>query len=137
MVKIDTERVHISFDHRSVSDRHQNWLRQVEINAGLNDLNPQPYWGFSDLEHTSGTKLHNCFYVQADVRKEKRGGREYFRYSKIQRLRGFDFSRFLEGIRTGNVLVDFDARTGHNHGTKFRLRQNFLPSLYSENLIIL
>jgi hypothetical protein len=28
------------------------------------------------------------------------------------------------------VLVDFDARTGHNHGTKFRLRQNFLPRLY-------
>ncbi len=28
------------------------------------------------------------------------------------------------------MLVDFDARTGHNHGTKFRLRQNFLPRLY-------
>jgi len=26
--------------------------------------------------------------------------------------------------------VDFDARTGHNHGTKFRLHQNKLPLLY-------
>jgi hypothetical protein len=135
MVTMDTERVQISFDYRRVSDRHQDWLLQVENNAGLNDLNPQPYWGFSDLEHTAGTKLHNCFYVQADMKREN--GWEYFRYCRIQRLRGFDFNHFLEGIRTGNVLVDFDARTGHNHGTKFRLRRSFLPSLYGEALIIL
>ncbi|HAB54736.1 MAG TPA: hypothetical protein DCE80_21595 [Ignavibacteriales bacterium] len=28
------------------------------------------------------------------------------------------------------MLVDFDARTGHNHGTKFRIKQNKLPLLY-------
>lgn len=27
---------------------------------------------------------------------------------------------------------DFDARTGHNHGTKLRLWQNKLPTLYEE-----
>ena len=33
-------------------------------------------------------------------------------------------------------LVDFDARTGHNHGTKFRMRQNCLPSFYEKATVI-
>lgn len=33
-------------------------------------------------------------------------------------------------------LVDFDARTGHNHGTKFRMRQNCLPDLYEIKIVI-
>ena len=32
----------------------------------------------------------------------------------------------------GDLLVDFDARTGHNHGTKFRLRKNAIINLYEE-----
>ena len=32
----------------------------------------------------------------------------------------------------GDMLVDFDARTGHNHGTKFRLRQDKFPTLYGK-----
>ena len=44
-------------------------------------------------------------------------------------LRGFNFEGFLKGLRENFVSVDFDARTGHNHGTKFRLRQNRLPDL--------
>jgi len=40
-------------------------------------------------------------------------------------------------LRKGNILIDFDARTGHNHGTKFRLRQNYFPSLYEESTEII
>ena len=76
----------------------------------------------------AGTKLLNCFYVQAKVKREK--GLEFYDYQKIQMLKGFNFEGFLRGLREGFVLVDFDARTGHNHGTKFRLRQNHLPDLY-------
>jgi hypothetical protein len=47
-------------------------------------------------------------------------------------LRGFTMEKFLNGLREGFVLVDFDARSGHNHGTKFRLRRNRLPDLYEE-----
>lgn len=37
-------------------------------------------------------------------------------------LQHFNFESFLNGIETGYVLVDFDARIGHNHGIKFRLK---------------
>lgn len=122
------EKILISFDSSSVSKDHSIWLNDVKIKTGLDELNPQPYWGFGDLEHKAGTKLLNCFYVQADVKKEN--GNEYFHFNKVVMLQTFSFEKFLNEIELGNILVDFDARTGHNHGTKFRLRQNCLPRLY-------
>ena len=119
----------ISFDANSVGSQHSDWLSKVKMRVGLDELNPQPYWGFNDLHHKAGTKLLNCFYVQADV--QKRGDREFYHYNKVIILQGFGFEKFLTTIEEGNVLIDFDARTGHNHGTKFRLRQNARPSLYS------
>jgi len=47
-------------------------------------------------------------------------------------LQKFSLDEFLKVIEKGNLLIDFDARTGHNHGTKFRLRQNAIQSLYAE-----
>jgi len=123
-------KVVVSFNSSEVDVRHSNWLKSVEETVGLGELNPQPYWGFDDLFHKAGTKLLNCFYIQADVKRVE--GREQFRYSKIIMLQKFSLERFIEAIEVGNILVDFDARTGHNHGTKFRLRQNAFPSLYDE-----
>ena len=96
--------------------------------AGLGELNPQPYWGFDDLEHKAGTKLLNAFYVQAEVKTEHK--KEYYHYAKIMMLQKFNFKGFLKTLGEGKIFVDFDARTGHNHGTKFRLRQDCLPMLY-------
>ena len=122
------EKVLISFNHQFVSDKHSSWLKEIEKNTGLEELNPQPYWGFADLAAKAGTKLHNSFYVQAEVKRKN--GIELYHYKKILKLSRFNFNGFLKGLREGFVLVDFDARTGHNHGTKFRLRQNRLPDLY-------
>ena len=80
-------------------------------------------------------KLLNCFYVQADVKKD--GGKEFFRYSKVLMLQTFNFEGFLNELEKGNILIDFDARTGHNHGTKFRLRKNCMPNLYEKATVII
>ncbi len=122
------KKVLISFDSKSVSDRHATWLKSVEQRINLGELNPQPYWGFDDLFHKAGTKLINCFYAQAQVKKEK--GNEYFMYNKILMLQKFSIDKFLDALENNDLLVDFDARTGHNHGTKFRLKQNRLADLY-------
>ena len=55
---------------------------------------------------------------------------------KAQMLELFDFEKFLKAIEEANILIDFDARTGHNHGTKFRLRQNCLPMLYKKTTVL-
>jgi len=61
----------------------------------------------------------------------------FYKYEKVTMLRKFDFDGFLRALESGNILVDFDARSGHNHGTKFRLRQDCLPILYGEQKIII
>jgi len=124
------KKVLISFDASAVADRHSDWLKSVKKRIGLKELDPQPYWGFDDLLHKAGTKLHNCFYVQAQVKRTE--GEEYFHYDKILMLKKLAIEKFVETIEDNDILVDFDARTGHNHGTKFRLKQNKLPDLYEE-----
>lgn len=130
MVVIDRKekKVLISFDAKNVDPRHKKWLMSVKKRVGLGEPDPQPYWGFDDLEHKAGTKLLNTFYVQAEVKTEK--GKVFYKYSKVMMLQGFNFEGFLRAMKEAKVLVDFDARTGHNHGTKFRLRQECLPMLY-------
>lgn len=134
MVKIDRNerKVLISFDASKVAPKHAAWLQEVNQRTGLGELQPQPYWGFDDLEHIAGTKLLNCFYVQADVKVSQEDGIERYRYQKVLMLQKFSFEGFLKAIEQAYVLIDFDARTGHNHGTKFRLRQNHLPALYEK-----
>lgn len=128
-------KVLISFDAKSVDMRHKEWLKILKKRVGLGELDPQPYWGFDDLEHKAGTKLLNAFYVQAEVKIERK--KEYYHYTKVMMLQKFSFDKFLKALEDGMILVDFDARTGHNHGTKFRMRQDGLPMLYEKAIVII
>lgn len=129
------KKVLISFNAKSVDVRHKKWLESVKKRTGLQELAPQPYWGFDDLEHKAGTKLLNTFYVQAETKIERK--KEYYRYTKVMMLQKFSFAGFLKALEKGYILIDFDARTGHNHGTKFRMRQDALPMLYERVTTIL
>lgn len=121
-------KIEISFNHKKVDERHSLWLEGVKKKIGLKELNPQPYWGFEDIFHKLGSKLHNCFYIEADAKRID--GKEFFKYEKIYKLSGLSLDKFIECFDRGLILVDFDARTGHNHGTKFRFRNSQLPALY-------
>lgn len=61
----------------------------------------------------------------------------HYHYHKIMMLEQFSFTKFLKELEKGNIHVDFDARTGHNHGTKFRVHSNRIPSLYKNQTHIL
>ncbi len=127
-------KVTVSFDSGQVDQRHQQWLKSVESRVGLAELDPQPYWGFSDLFHKAGSKLTNCFFVQAEVKRE--GKKEYFHFTQIEQLENLSLKQFLGSIEKGIILIDFDARTGHNHGTKIRMRNECLPKLYERVISI-
>ncbi len=131
VVNWDERKVMISFDSSRIPDRHDAWRETVKQDAGLGELEFQPYWGFDDLFHKAGTKLHNCFFIKALRKRED--GKEFFHYQEILMLKGLSQEKFINAIEAGVVLVDFDARTGHNHGTKFRISQAAIPSLYSES----
>ncbi len=128
IVDRNERKVLVSFDAGAVAEKHARWLESVERRVGLGELSPQPYWGFDDLEHKAGTKLLNCFFVQAETKRI--AGKLHFRYSKIFIMRSFRLEGLLRGLEQGYVFIDFDARTGHNHGTKFRLRRKQFPQMY-------
>lgn len=106
------------------------WLKSVEQRVGLDPLGPEPYWGFEDLKYAIGEKIKNCFYVVADAKTEK--SKESFLYKELYMLSGFSLEKFIACIEDGALLIDFDARTGHNHGTKFRIKQGYWKDLYSD-----
>ncbi len=113
-------------DIREIDESHSQWKLVVEDKS----LDPAPYWGFDDLTAIIGTKLHNCFYIGVEVRNKD----TEFRVSVIRRLQGIRKGRVREAISEGLIAVDFDARTGHNHGTKFRIKNGRLYALYDTNI---
>ncbi len=134
------KRVEIQFDSTYIDNRHTEWQRSVNERVGhLNNFDIVPYWGFDDLFHKAGVKLTNCFYVQADEKWEMVDGKRqnYFMYDYVLKLSHFDKDHFIKAIQDGKVYVDFDARSGHNHGTKFRIRYTDIPLLYENVEVII
>lgn len=128
-VKVDqpNQKVFIDYSFDEIDlETHQEWAN----NMRGKELEPQPYWGFNDLFHKAGTKLHNCFFARAEAKRMD--GVLHFHYQDIFMLQEFSLERFIAAIEAGQIYVDFDARTGHNHGTKFRLRVNSLVDLYAK-----
>jgi hypothetical protein len=134
-VEVDRQdgKVVVVFDRNKVSSDQSSWFNEV-IARGGGRIEHNPYWGFKDLYHKAGTKLKNCFFIKAESRKED--GSEYFRFKDFLMLKDLSLENFINAIESGDVYIDFDARTGHNHGTKFRIREKKIPDLYSESLII-
>ncbi len=121
------KKVLVSFDINKINTSdHPTWSALVSKKS----LEIQPYWGFDDLFHKVGTKLHNCFFVRAESKKSN--GNLHFHYKEIFMLQSLDKKKFIDAIANGDVYIDFDARTGHNHGTKFRLRGRSLIDLYEK-----
>lgn len=129
------QKIEISFDASTVAKKHSEWLESVNRRVGLQELSPQPYWGFDDIYHKAGTKLHNCFLIGCATKKIN--GLRHFKVQTIMILQKFSLEKWIEAFEHGLILVDFDARTGHNHGTKFRFRQNKFPELYESVTVVL
>lgn len=129
------ERVIIDFDAEQVATAYHAWrddaLRRLE--EPFRD-NP-PYWSFERVTTTAKKKLDSVLYALAAAR----GGRAYeeFHYERAWLLEGFILDRFLGAIEDGLVKIDFDARTGHNHGTKFRIKAVDFPDLYQDRIQVL
>lgn len=130
-VNREEEKIEIIFDSERVDESHQGWLSEV-IEKGGKTLPETPYWGFKDIFHKVGSKLHNCFFIQAESKQEN--NKEYFYYKNILMLKNISLEKFIDAIESGYLYIDFDARTGHNHGTKFRIREKSIPDLYETSI---
>ena len=124
-----TRKIEIIFDPIKVDKiRHEEWLKRV-LEHHKDGAKVLAYWDFDEINKKCVGKIRNAIYIIADARKVN--GQEEFKYEKIELLEDFSFNNLLRAIINGIVFIDFDARTGHNHGTKFRLKQNNWPALFS------
>jgi hypothetical protein len=127
--------VHIDFDIDRVEQHHGEWKSQILALQPEEVRILRPTWTFEKLEDVIKHKINNLIIVIADVRRMD--SKEEFLYNEAKLLRKPSLDRFLDAIEHDIVLVDFDARTGHNHGTKFRIRQNGWTMLYEEQTVLL
>ena len=131
----DDQKLVVTFDPSAIDSRHAEWVDSLKKRGSFQELSTQPYWGFEDLAAKLRDKLHNCFLVEADRRRVN--GKEEFFYRRVTKLESFSFDNFLKVAKEGGVIVDFDARTGHNHGTKFRVPASRLSSLYAKSEVVI
>lgn len=121
--------VDIVYNPDKTHERHTDWQKKVVSYHGEKEK-VIASWLFDDLQKKCVGKIRNTIYVVADSRMVRT--QEEFKYEKIELLEDFAFNNFLRGLINGKILVDFDARTGHNHGTKFRIKQNNWAVLFSK-----
>jgi hypothetical protein len=97
-------------------------------------IEPIPFWTFSEIEEKLHKKLMNLMYVSA--KSKVMDGSEYFLYDHIEAFINPSIEKFISLLEEGALYVDFDARTGHNHGTKFRIRSIRKCDLYKEHITV-
>jgi hypothetical protein len=74
--------------------------------------------------------------VEAERRRNSEGLEEFL-FKRVTIQSNFKFDWILELAENGIMKIDFDARTGHNHGTKFRIKSNYLPDLYENTQVVI
>lgn len=132
----EDNKVCIGFDSSKVLDSDASWLKTVKQRVGhLNNLDVVPYWNLDEIYAKTRTKLLNCFFVLAEEKRENQ--KQYFHYFKAYMLKNFSIKKFKDSLEEGYIVFEFDARSGHNHGTKCRITEELVPSLYEESKIVL
>lgn len=127
----EEDRIYVCFDADKISESFKDWIPD---RMTVQNSFQEPYWTFSTIKKKLQTKLNNTIYIQADKKKEGRD--TYFKYEHFLLLMDPSLDRFLNQLNQGAVYADFDARTGHNHGSKMRIIRDNLPDLFKTQIDI-
>jgi len=134
--KVNVDRINecifVTFDYTRIDDRHANWRRFIITGIGTSDVSPNPYWSFSTISNKLENKINNLLYFKAERKTEN--GIEFFKYNQFEAYTDPSLEKFLQLMEQGYLYIDFDARTGHNHGTKFRIKPLKKNELYANQV---
>lgn len=120
-------------DRTGVYETYGQWADDVDKRAAPNyrDLFPV-YYLLGDLIETAKQKLDHTLLV---FRQTKRiAGMRHYKYEEAYLFSGIKGEMIDLLIRKGSIAVDFDARTGHNHGTKIRVSKSHVGDLFERFL---
>lgn len=98
------------------------------------------YWEKDDLKKSFERKLPKLIFVKANSRGV--GKNEEFHFVEAYQLEGFSFEKFVDLITNGIIKIDIrigqypDGRT-HDHGTAFRVINNYIDELFDKKIRLL
>lgn len=135
-IKVDRhqEKIFFIFEPNLLQSKQEIWKRQLIDNGFFTSFDPVPFWTFETIQEKLDQKLKNTILMQVTSKKED--DKEFFNYKNFYAYIDPSIEKFLDLIETGGIAIDFDARTGHNHGTKFRIKKNLMLELYEEILTV-
>lgn len=122
------ERLFFDFFPDHVSPIYREWENGVLSNPLFSGWE-SPYWDFSVVDDAIREKLYNTIHMQ--VERREINGLMQVRYGSFRILGAATLERFLDAFERDAMVAEIDARTGHNHGTKLRVKQKEINSLYS------
>jgi hypothetical protein len=99
--------------------------------------NPAPYWKHDTLLNCLGAKLRRLIVVDGEIQTNPT---KRVIYRTATAYWEFKQTGFFQALVDGKVYIDFDARTKdqhnstlRNHGTKFRIKLDDIPSIYEHS----
>lgn len=111
-----------------------------KLNIKHKDFGIVAYFDIDELMNKLKTKLYeNLLLVLADTKKKQ--GKEYFRYKKAILLKNLSEDAFEQLFKDGLIVWEFRMHIKENgavrdHGPGFRISENHINKLYSENKVI-
>jgi hypothetical protein len=124
----------------SASDRtkaygtYGDWLNDVESRSLHYSKVLPVFWERKYVDDEIRNKLDNTLFCL--VKSKVVDGEKYFYFESATLLSKFTPSKLQQLFENHALYVDFDARTRHNHGTKFRIDIKSINKLFEKSIQI-
>ena len=138
-IKLHENRIEFIFDPSKVNtsardltkayETYGDWLRNVENRHPHYSKILPVYWDRQEFETACFEKLNNTLMCRCETKNVS--GKEYFKVKEAVIYKSFKHDALDRFFIDGHVVIDFDARTRHNHGTKLRVKKDKLDQLFA------
>ncbi len=144
-LKTEADRITLIYDplkvERAVKDKSEefatygDWADDIQLRSHPNYREVLPvYYEIADLIEDFDVKLDHTLLALYKTRTHE--GKKQFWYEEAYLMKDVKEEKIVPLIEDGSMAVDFDARTGHNHGTKLRVRRSELWRLFTDFRLI-
>lgn len=125
------EKSHVKRSAKDLSKRFDNlgaWAEDIEGRTPHYSAILPVYWDRADFEAICRSKLDKTLMVYCDVKTVD--DEHHYKFTDAYIYSNFNSSKLQTAFTSGDVVLDFDARTNHNHGVKFRIKKAKISSLF-------
>jgi hypothetical protein len=117
-------------DRTKIFPTYGDWLNNVETRIPHHSNVLPVYWEKNYIISEIKNKLDNTLYCLVKTKTDPTTGGKLFWFESATLFTGFNETNFDILFKEKALCVDFDARTNHNHGTKFRVDVRSLAKLF-------